>query len=102
MMPIKFATANHDNERNHRALYALRRLGQAQRADAVVGHEASPLFIRKPSPDDGWGIYELVKSCPPLDVNSAYAYLLLATQFRDSCAVATNEEGRSSVSFPAT
>lgn len=62
-------------------------------ADAVVGHQATPLFIRKPNPDDGWGIYELVKSCPPLDVNSAYAYLLLATQFRDSCAVATNEEG---------
>ncbi|MDN3526431.1 diaminobutyrate acetyltransferase [Halomonas sabkhae] len=62
-------------------------------SDAVVGHEASSLFIRKPNPDDGWGIYELVKSCPPLDVNSAYAYLLLATQFRDSCAVAMNEEG---------
>ncbi|MFN2332545.1 MAG: diaminobutyrate acetyltransferase, partial [Halomonas sp.] len=62
-------------------------------ADAVVGAESSSLFIRKPNPDDGWGIYELVKSCPPLDVNSAYAYLLLATQFRDSCAVATNEEG---------
>ncbi|MBF8221627.1 MULTISPECIES: diaminobutyrate acetyltransferase [Halomonadaceae] len=62
-------------------------------ADAVVGNSQSPLFIRKPNPDDGWGIYELVKACPPLDVNSAYAYLLLATQFRDTCAVATNEEG---------
>ncbi|SDF96043.1 diaminobutyrate acetyltransferase [Onishia taeanensis] len=62
-------------------------------ADAVVGNDKTSLFIRKPNPDDGWGIYELVKSCPPLDVNSAYAYLLLATQFRDSCAVATNEEG---------
>ena len=62
-------------------------------ADAVVGSDAAPLFIRKPNPDDGWGIYELIKSCPPLDVNSAYAYLLLATQFRETCAVATNEEG---------
>ena len=62
-------------------------------ADAVVGSDAAPLFIRKPNPDDGWGIYELIKSCPPLDVNSAYAYLLLATQFRNTCAVATNEEG---------
>ncbi|MGB8711730.1 MAG: diaminobutyrate acetyltransferase [Onishia taeanensis] len=62
-------------------------------ADAVVGNAKTSLFIRKPNPDDGWGIYELVKACPPLDVNSAYAYLLLATQFRDSCAVATNEEG---------
>ncbi len=61
-------------------------------ADAVVGSDASPLFIRKPNPDDGWAVYELVKSCPPLDVNSAYAYLLLATQFRNTCAVATNAE----------
>ncbi|WP_027961089.1 diaminobutyrate acetyltransferase [Halomonas halodenitrificans] len=62
-------------------------------ADEVVDAEASDLFIRKSNPDDGWGIYELVKSCPPLDVNSAYAYLLLATQFRDTCAVATDETG---------
>lgn len=62
-------------------------------ADAVVGNTQTPLYIRRPNPDDGWGIYELVKSCPPLDVNSAYAYLLLATQFRDSCAVAANEDG---------
>jgi len=62
-------------------------------ADAVVGHAEMPLFIRKPNADDGWGVYELIKACPPLDVNSAYAYLLLATQFRDTCAVATNEEG---------
>ncbi|RKR06193.1 diaminobutyrate acetyltransferase [Kushneria sinocarnis] len=52
-----------------------------------------PLFIRPPSTDDGWGIYELIKSCPPLDVNSTYAYLLLATQFRDRCAVATTSDG---------
>ena len=59
----------------------------------MVPHEQTPLLIRKPNSDDGWGIYELIKACPPLDVNSGYAYLLLATQFRDSCAVATNEEG---------
>ncbi|MCM5703454.1 diaminobutyrate acetyltransferase [Larsenimonas salina] len=53
----------------------------------------TPLLIRSPGTDDGWAIYELIKSCPPLDVNSAYAYLLLATQFRDTCAVATTEDG---------
>ncbi|ART61682.1 diaminobutyrate acetyltransferase [Kushneria marisflavi] len=52
-----------------------------------------PIFIRPPGTDDGWGIYELIKACPPLDVNSAYAYLLLATQFRDRCAVATLGDG---------
>lgn len=60
-------------------------------ADAVISRDTTSLFIRKPNPDDGWAIYELVKSCPPLDINSAYAYLLLATQFRETCAVATNE-----------
>ncbi|WP_072821361.1 diaminobutyrate acetyltransferase [Modicisalibacter ilicicola] len=68
-------------------------LAKTSVADAVVGQTHKPLFIRKPTTEDGWGIYELVKSCPPLDVNSAYAYLLLATQFRDSCAVATDEDG---------
>ncbi|SOC57127.1 diaminobutyrate acetyltransferase [Chromohalobacter canadensis] len=62
-------------------------------ADTVIGSAQKTLFIRKPTTDDGWGIYELVKACPPLDVNSGYAYLLLATQFRDTCAVATDEEG---------
>ncbi|MCI0508936.1 MULTISPECIES: diaminobutyrate acetyltransferase [Chromohalobacter] len=62
-------------------------------ADTVIGSPQKTLFIRKPTTDDGWGIYELVKACPPLDVNSGYAYLLLATQFRDTCAVATDEEG---------
>ncbi len=52
-----------------------------------------PILIRRPGTDDGWGIYELIKACPPLDVNSAYAYLLLATQFRDRCAVATLDDG---------
>lgn len=60
-------------------------------ADAVISRDTTSLFIRKPNPNDGWAIYELVKSCPPLDINSAYAYLLLATQFRETCAVATNE-----------
>ncbi|WP_394810212.1 diaminobutyrate acetyltransferase [Phytohalomonas tamaricis] len=61
-------------------------------AESIIEGE-TPIFIRPPNTDDGWGIYELVKACPPLDVNSAYAYLLLATQFRDRCAVATDIEG---------
>ncbi len=61
--------------------------------DAVINRASAPLFIRQPTTDDGWGIYELVKACPPLDLNSGYSYVLLATQFRDSCAIATDEEG---------
>ena len=62
-------------------------------SEEVITNGDSSLFIRAPGTDDGWGIYELVKSCPPLDVNSAYAYLLLATQFKDRCAVATTQDG---------
>lgn len=61
-------------------------------ADATIRQQQT-VYIRRPNADDGWAIFELIKSCPPLDVNSAYAYLLLATQFRDTCAVATNTEG---------
>ncbi|ANF58216.1 diaminobutyrate acetyltransferase [Halotalea alkalilenta] len=67
-------------------------LAQSGQAEHVINSE-KPIFIRPPTTDDGWGIYELVRACPPLDVNSPYAYLLLATQFRDRCAVATDEEG---------
>ncbi len=61
-------------------------------AEMIIEGE-TPILIRPPGTDDGWGIYELIKACPPLDVNSAYAYLLLATQFRDRCAVATLADG---------
>jgi len=33
-------------------------------ADTVVSRDTTPLFIRKPNPDDGWAIYELVMDNP--------------------------------------
>jgi L-2,4-diaminobutyric acid acetyltransferase len=47
-----------------------------------------PLFIRKPNADDGWGVYELIKSCPPLDVNSRYHALVQCDHFAETCIVA--------------
>ncbi len=37
----------------------------------------------------------LVRACPPLDANSAYAYLLLAEHFPDTCILAEDDEGLS-------
>ncbi len=37
----------------------------------------------------------LVRACPPLDVNSVYAYLLLAEHFPETCVLAEDDEGLS-------
>ncbi len=46
-----------------------------------------PLY-RRPSLADGARVHALVAACPPLDLNSPYAYLLLCTHFADTCALA--------------
>lgn len=48
---------------------------------------SSDLVLRQPSPADGAAIHALIQACPPLDVNSAYAYLLLSHHFADTCVV---------------
>lgn len=44
--------------------------------------------LRKPNATDGAGIWELVRSCKPLDENSMYCNLVQADHFRDTCIVA--------------
>lgn len=44
--------------------------------------------LRKPDATDGAAIWELVKSCKPLDENSMYCNLVQADHFRDTCVVA--------------
>ena len=46
------------------------------------------VVFRKPHLHDGQGIYELVKNCPPLDLNSRYLYFLQADHFADTCVLA--------------
>lgn len=46
------------------------------------------VVFRKPHLQDGQGIYELVKNCPPLDLNSRYLYFLQADHFADTCVLA--------------
>lgn len=44
--------------------------------------------LRKPDATDGAAIWELVKTCKPLDENSMYCNLVQADHFRDTCVVA--------------
>lgn len=55
--------------------------------------EAKVLELRKPRPEDGPAITDLIRNSPPLDVNSAYCNLLQCTHFADTCVVAA-QEGR--------
>jgi L-2,4-diaminobutyric acid acetyltransferase len=44
--------------------------------------------FERPSVTDGPALWHLVGACPPLDRNSPYCYLLLATHFAATCVVA--------------
>jgi len=42
----------------------------------------------QPVLEEGMAIYQLVKNCPPLDLNSSYLYFLQASHFAQTCIVA--------------
>lgn len=44
--------------------------------------------FRRPTISDANEIWNLVKNCPPLDLNSQYFYLILCHHFSDTCIVA--------------
>ncbi len=44
--------------------------------------------FRKPEPEDGAAIWELIGSCKPLDENSMYCNLIQCDHFRDTCILA--------------
>ena len=48
--------------------------------------------LREPVRADGWALYSLIRSCPPLDVNSAYAYFLVCDHYRTTTILATQAE----------
>jgi L-2,4-diaminobutyric acid acetyltransferase len=52
----------------------------------------APLRLGRPRIDEGADIHRLVAECRPLDLNSAYLYLLLAHHFADTCIVARSGE----------
>lgn len=47
-----------------------------------------PIAFRNARPRDGAALWQLVRSTGTLEANSAYAYVLLATDFADTCLVA--------------
>lgn len=50
--------------------------------------------LRQPRRADAAPIHQLISECPPLDLNSLYAYLLLCEHFRDTCVLAESAGGR--------
>jgi L-2,4-diaminobutyric acid acetyltransferase len=55
---------------------------------ARVAPASSNSLLREPRITDGAAIHGLVRACPPLDVNSLYAYLLLCAHHAGSCVIA--------------
>ncbi|MGN6580242.1 MAG: diaminobutyrate acetyltransferase [Bordetella sp.] len=57
----------------------------------VRAHRTAPpqaFSLRAIRKTDGQAIYGLVGQCPPLDLNSLYAYLLLSEHHADTCVLA--------------
>jgi L-2,4-diaminobutyric acid acetyltransferase len=57
----------------------------ARMSESAANH---PLTLRQLTRHDGAALHELVASCPPLDLNSRYAYLLLCHHHADTGVVA--------------
>lgn len=58
--------------------------------DSIPPRSRMP-HLRKPNATDGAAIWELVRTCKPLDENSIYANLIQVDHFRDTCVVAELE-----------
>lgn len=58
--------------------------------NARLPEEASTgsLTLRQPERRDGAALYDLIAACPPLDLNSRYAYLLICEHFNDTSVIA--------------
>ena len=50
------------------------------------------ITLRKPESKDGQLVHELIRHCPPLDINSLYCNLLQCTHFSDSSVAAFIDE----------
>ena len=63
-------------------------LSPASRAPA-----SSTFLFREPGIADGASLHQLIQACPPLDLNSPYAYLLLCAHHARTCVVAESSHG---------
>ncbi|MFT7414333.1 MAG: L-2,4-diaminobutyric acid acetyltransferase [Methylophagaceae bacterium] len=55
--------------------------------EKIIQNSHNDLTFRNPVLDDGYAIYQLIKACPPLDLNSSYLYFLQASHFADTCII---------------
>lgn len=60
---------------------------------AISQEPGTTIALRAPGRADGAAIHALVAACPPLDLNSCYAYLLLAEHFAGTCVLAEGPRG---------
>jgi L-2,4-diaminobutyric acid acetyltransferase len=49
------------------------------------------LIFRQPERRDGAVLHDLIAACPPLDLNSRYAYLLVCEHFADTSVIVEQE-----------
>lgn len=67
----------------------MHRVGQLKNLKVVLLSDPSnPISFHLPSKNDAKALYNLVKSSPPLDLNSAYYYNIICSHFASSCVVA--------------
>ncbi|MEX0693995.1 MAG: diaminobutyrate acetyltransferase [Rhodospirillales bacterium] len=53
-----------------------------------LDHDDRTLVLRRPTPEDGVAVNELVEQCKPLDENSVYCNLLQCSHFSETSSVA--------------
>lgn len=62
--------------------------GEPKRRSGHSAISAERFELRPPNVSDGPAVHALIRSCPPLDENSAYCNLLQCTHFSDTCVAA--------------
>lgn len=59
----------------------------------------SRLILREPRADEGFWVYKLIESCPPLDTNSMYCNLLQCAHFSSTSVIAIEEASGKAFGF---
>ena len=52
------------------------------------------IAFREPTREDGSDVWELIKACEPLDVNSRYCNLIQCDHFAETCVAAIRADGK--------
>lgn len=60
--------------------------------EKIIKNSHKDLNFRHPILADGYAIYQLIKSAPPLDLNSSYLYFLQASHFSNTCIVVEQDD----------